>query len=295
MIMFRVLSEAESKNVTRWHAPDLGADASKVANTRQQANPRQPDSGDAEMHSLLGGLELKRDSSSNRSSAPRLQSISPIDVLASHMSGQTSQAQASQVSAAASAQMLQSSYDEGYGKGFAAGATALHQQTVQELKAVIMALGVADNRQNDNELEDELVALSVDIARLVIQKEMSIDQTIIQNIVSTGLEQLPGHSMSSTRVNLHPVDAGIVRDNMGADAEITIIEDPTLQRGACNIESGASIVKAGVDDWLVNISEQLGLNVKAETQRMEPVSQLDDKFPTKSRSDDLHDNDMRDN
>ncbi len=293
MTLFRVLSEAESKKVTRWQAPDLGTDTSKVAKTRQQANPRQSANDDIGMQSLLGGLELKRGAVPIPSVAPRLQTINPIDVLASHMSAQASragqQADASQVGAAASAQMVQSSYDEGYGKGFAAGSTALHQQAVQELTLVINALGSVNSRQDDSELEDELVKMAVDIARLVIQKEISIDQTIIHDIVRTGLEQLPGNPESSTCVNLHPADAIIVRDNMRPDAGVTIIEDISLERGACHIESGASIVKAGVNDWLLNISEQLGLNPKSATQSTAPVSLVDDALPGKSQDNDTRD------
>ncbi len=286
MTMFRVLSEEESRNVTRWQAPNLGADASKVARTRQQASPRQPDS-DAGMTSLLGGMELKRGTSSIPSSAPRLQSINQIDVLASHMAAQAApseqqKASANEVSAAASAQMLQSSYDEGYNKGYAEGNAALHQHCVRELRAVIKTLGNAEHQRDDNELEDELVALSLDIARLVIQKEIKADKTVIRDIIAKGLDQLPGSSTAVTRVKLHPLDATIAREYMIDDATVKFIDDPTLDRGACHIESGSSIVKAGVDDWLINIAEQLGLNAEPLTHATTSDSPADDGMLAKS-------------
>ena len=261
--MFRVLSEEESRRVTRWKAPDLGANADTVANTRQQAHPRQPEK-EANIRSLLGSLELKPNRHSASSSAPRLQTVGVVDVLASHSGSNRQEFESSSATVAsgteldASRHMLQSHYDDGYARGYAEGNAALHQHSVSELRTIISGLCEAGEHYERADIEQQLMGLSMDIARLVIRREISIDSRTMQDIVVAGLDQLPGTSAAIRRVHLHPLDANVVRMHMQEeDANVSIVDDPSLDRGACRIESGASVVNAGIEDWLHTLSEQL--------------------------------------
>lgn len=260
--MFRVLSEEESKRVTRWQAPDLGTDTGTVANTRQQAHPRQPEK-EASIRSLLGALDLKPGHQSASSAAPRLQPVNVVDVLASQPGGAAfTSAQSHEVSdsdedTVASAHMLQTSYDEGYARGYAEGNAALHQHSVNELRRIISGLSKANEQHQRADIEHQVVGLSLDIARLVILHEISVDERTIQDIVVAGLEQLPGTSQAVRQVHLHPLDANMVRRHLQEDDTISVLDDPTLDRGDCRIESGASVLNAGVEDWLHTVSEKL--------------------------------------
>lgn len=257
--MFRVLSDDESKKVTRWQAPELSSGTAVVANTRQQANPQQPDN-DAGIRSLLGSLDLKPGYLQAQGSAPRLQSGRPIDVLANGAIVQglnlnnSSADEVSQVSA----ELLQSSYDEGYSRGYAEGNAALYQHSVKELNSIISALTAANERTGDVDLEDELISLSLDIAKLVIRREINLAPEIMHGIVTAGLDQLAANSIAQ-RVYLHPLDANIVREQLTVDSVVRIIDEPSLSRGAVRIESGSSVVNAGIEDWLKIVSAQLGL------------------------------------
>ncbi|MFK7861381.1 MAG: FliH/SctL family protein [Granulosicoccus sp.] len=253
--MFRVLSDEESKKVTRWQAPELGSGTAVVANTRQRANPQQHDSN-ANVRSLLGSLDLKPGHSQTPSSAPRLQPISPVDVFANRTMMQAGGAEGG--IAPVSAELLQTSYDEGYSRGFAEGNSALHQHSIKELRTVIAALTEVSERAEDTDLENELVALSMDIARVVIRREISMAPEILHEIVIAGLEQIEGGS-AAQRAYLHPLDANIVREHLSADSVLRVLDDPSLERGACRIESGSSVVNAGIENWLEIVSAQLGL------------------------------------
>lgn len=255
--MFRVLSEEESKKVTRWQAPDLGSNGQAIANTRQQAQPRATQ-GDAEVQTLLGSLSLKPGALRSPAVAPRLQSFNQIDVLANHLAGRGSSNESADTSAA-SAQMLQDSYDEGYATGYAQGNLALQQHAIKELQDIVTSITQAASAPDEHELEQTLVALSLDIARLVIGRELSIDDKALLSIVQAGLEQLPGGASATPRVYLHPLDANIVRRHLDDDSTLSVQDDPLLPRSACRIESGASVVNAGVDDWLDTVASQLGL------------------------------------
>ena len=261
--MFRVLSEEESRSVTRWQAPDLGASAGTVANTPQQAHPRQPEK-EASVRSLLGSLALKPNAELATSAAPRLQTIGVVDVLASQASSNRHASESISATAVAgdeseaAAHMLQSRYEEGYARGYAEGNAALHQHSVCELRTIISGLCEAGDQYRQADIEQQLVGLSMDIARLVIRREISIDPQTMYDIVVAGLEQLPGTGAAISYVHLHPLDANVVRLHLQEEeAAFRIVDDPLLDRGACRIESGASVVYAGMEDWLQSLSEQL--------------------------------------
>ncbi|MFK8079298.1 MAG: FliH/SctL family protein [Granulosicoccus sp.] len=260
--MFRVLSEEESKKVIRWQAPELGSSTAVVANTRQEAKP-QPHKSDAGVRTLLGSRDLKAGHHQSPASVPRLQSISSGDVFANGAMLKAGSADNSTIQV--SAELLQTSYDEGYSRGFAEGNAALHQQSISELGKIINALEAASRCPEDTDLEQELVSLSMDIARIVIRREITLAPEVMHDIVVAGLELLASDS-TGQRVHLHPFDAAIVREQLSADSPLKVFDDPLLERGACHIESGSSAISAGIEDWLNNISTQLGVLTEASEQ-----------------------------
>lgn len=260
--LYRVLSDEESKSVTRWQAPELGKDAVSVASTRQQANPQIPDDK-ANVTALLGSRDQKIGQSKTfRSIADSVSAVNGFTGAEQHNSAAEGNSSAS--SQVVSSELLQASYDEGYRKGYADGSSALQQQSVTELRNIILALGNASSKPDESQLENELVAMVVDIARLVLREELHVTPEHIHNIVLAGLDQIPGYSPNQC-VMLHPLDANIVREKLSENTSVSILDDNSLNRGDCHIVSGASSIDAGVNDWLKVISRQLGF-----------VSSLDD-------------------
>lgn len=258
--MFRVLSEEESRKVTRWRAPEIDSNTAVIAKTRQESSPEQPHK-DSSVQALQGGLDLKPGHLRTASSASRSRSLNSADVPIFSSNLQRSAGdipKSSDLTAPVSAELLQSSYDEGFSRGFAQGKAALQNASVKELETIVLALTKASERAKNSDLEQELVAMVVDIARLVIRREVSLEPEIMHAVVTAGLEQVAASSASQC-VYLHPVDANIVREQLPADVVVRVLDDPSLARGGCRIESGSSEVSAGIEDWLSSVSLQLGL------------------------------------
>ncbi len=234
--MFRVLSEEESRKVVRWKAPEFPRGTLGAAKQGATVTP------------LLGSASLKRLAVSGPSAASlKLDLVAPGKVMSEDIPIAT-----------ASADMLQASYDEGYERGLADASRATQQQHVQELGDIVQALKNASQTAEDTELEHEIIGLSMDIAKLVIRQELSIEPALIAQLVKAGLQQLHAHKADTSCVFLHPDDAECVRQQVSLPTEFTLADDPALGRGSCRIESGSSIVRVGIDDWLQGVAAELG-------------------------------------
>ncbi|MFK7890293.1 MAG: FliH/SctL family protein [Granulosicoccus sp.] len=263
--MFRVLSADEAKKVVRWKAPDIGKSTVTVPNTghvsksealpaglpvtpvfRKQepaADPQGPASANA-MHATVAvddnvykpasGKGMMRDAKAHKlRNEVHLPNPTP--------------------------DMLQASYDDGYARGFAKGSASLHDTTTAELKSIVDSLGQAIKSYSHEPLENEVLAMSLKIAELLVQRELSTDQSAVRRFIQLGLQQLPGNSSNEKRVYLNPLQAALVRELFAQNEEVRIEDDPLLERGQCRIESGASVVNAGVEDWLLALAAQMGV------------------------------------
>jgi len=271
--MFRVLSDEEARKAVRWRAPELNKGSARVANTRQVVSSlRQPVNQDID--TLLSRASLNKTTPQKHTSAPELQASHPI--AASNLSAfnQSSEPAAQAASATAniplpnpSADMLQTSYDEGYNRGaqeghargFAEGNSALHQQTVTRLNGVIAALNQSNNLANDAALEQEVLQLSLEVARVILHREISVEPEALGTLIKHGLEQLPGSNDVMRSVRLHPLDAKVIRDLLNDTNNLEIVDDANLSPGDCVVESASSVVHAGIDNWLQSMASQLGI------------------------------------
>jgi len=257
--MFRVLSEDEAKQVTRWQAPELKGSV-PIANTRQVATPvrlGETMPGRAAPSALAGAGRSESPVSNLQSSGNEIQTTAtdlPGDATASAsatggmpMSGQ-------------SADMLQASYDEGYGNGYAEGNAQLHQQSVQQLQALVSALGKPALKVPDAELEQEVMALSLEISRLVLGRELQMDGDAMISLVRRGIEQLPNAGKADVAVHLHPLDATMLAEATQLPENVSIVEDINVKRSDCRIVSEASTVRGGLSDWLAIVGAELGMD-----------------------------------
>lgn len=217
--MFRVLSNEEARKVTRWHAPDIPVS-----------------DNDSPVRTVSASSDVTRKNPLASSTVTAGVDLSDVSVDA-----------------------VQASYDEGYAAGFAESNAARHDNAIKQLRKIVSELSASASCFSDRLLEMEIVGLSMDIARLVIKRELSTDPALIQDIVSAGLNQLPELNASVRFIYLHPLDAAVVRDVIEEQDGIQVLDDSKLEKGACRIESGASVLHAGIDDWLAVIGAQLGL------------------------------------
>ena len=88
------------------------------------------------------------------------------------------------------------------------------------------------------ETEREVVQLSLEIARRVLRRELTIDPEAILGLLRAGLDSVSLREVLEVRV--HTAHADIVRaalQRMGAPAAISVVGDPHLEPGAVCVET----------------------------------------------------------
>ena len=149
-------------------------------------------------------------------------------------------------------------YDEAHAAGREAGlasARAETQKANDQLKAqVVRMAGVFDKlskplEEMDAQVEQQLVNLSLMIARQLIRRELKIDPAQVIAIVRETVGLLPA-AARDVRVHLHPEDAAVVRERLatpGADRAWSIVEDPVMTRGGCRVTTDTAQIDARLE------------------------------------------------
>ena len=113
----------------------------------------------------------------------------------------------------------------------------------------------------DAEVERELLTLAMALARQIVRRELKTDPTQIIGIIREAIAALPV-ATRDVRVHLHPEDAGVVKQHLSPtenERAWTIIEDPVMARGGCQITTATSRIDARLETRLGSIlSELLG-------------------------------------
>jgi flagellar assembly protein FliH len=127
---------------------------------------------------------------------------------------------------------------------FEAGREAAQNASRQELQAhyerlsqSIQELAVCRLRYRQ-ETEREVVQLSLEIARRILRRELTIDPEAILGLLRAGLESVSLREVLEVRV--HTAHADIVRSalhRMGAPDAVSVVGDPHLVPGAVCVET----------------------------------------------------------
>ena len=167
--------------------------------------------------------------------------------------------------------LQQEAYREGYAIGLREGSAAGQDQVRQQVERLDQLFTdlARPLEQLDEEVQRELLALAVALARQLLRRELRQDPTQIIGIVREAIGQLPV-AARDVRVQLHPEDAAIVRAHL-APAEHerawTLVEDPMMMRGGCQVVTSASRVDARLESRLgAMLSEIMGGEREAESR-----------------------------
>lgn len=166
-------------------------------------------------------------------------------------------------SAAAKLRSIQTSaYDEGHANGYQAGYAAGMQQAQTEtnrLQTLMQNLQIALT-QLDEQLAQSLLDLSLEIAHKMVIEALHVKPEIILKVVSTAISGLP-HINQNAHLILHPMDAELVRKQMGEDLAHTgwkIFTDSKIEPGGCRVETAHSNVDATNPARWQRIVESIG-------------------------------------
>lgn len=247
MTMFRVLSEEEAAKAIKWKAPDFGSTASHIVQARDVVSP-------VTLNAIEPGADAPSlpvtPSASAPTSAPALQAAQSQENITPTVSDALS---------SPSVDMLQSSYDDGFAQGYAEGSKALRDTKIVELSNLVSSITQATPPPQEDSLENEIYGLSIDIARVLLQRELRTEPDALAQLVKAGLQQLPSNTGGPKQIYLHPLDAQMVKQELQELPDTSFLVDESLQRGQCRIQSESSTVNAGLENWLSSMAAELGV------------------------------------
>lgn len=157
----------------------------------------------------------------------------------------------------AAAEAIESARQEGYREGYEAGIAAADDATRDRVRAIA---AIADNVTVDKtelvrECEAEIVALVMDVARKVLDREVQTDRRIVAKMVERAMARVTGQMVLRIRVN--PDDYDLVRQHwaeaLGDESLAEVMADKRVKPGGCVIDTEGGAVDAQIDTQLNEI------------------------------------------
>lgn len=142
---------------------------------------------------------------------------------------------------------------QGRREGLEAGKKDINAR-VHEITSLMQTLA-KPLEQMDAQVEQELVQLSLAVARQLIRRELKADPGQVLAVVREAMAALP-IAARNVRLHMHPEDAALVRETLSlSDNERgwTIVEDPVLTRGGCKVSSDTSQIDASIERRLHSV------------------------------------------
>ena len=155
----------------------------------------------------------------------------------------------------------QQDIDEAYRKGLEEGQRhtgVSHDGQAEQLHEIMQALTRPVQRINDN-VEAELVELSLAVAKLILRREISEDPKHIAGLIREAVKQLPAATLN-VRIHLNPDDAVIVQSALATSEQSSrwsIEPDPAMKPGDCQIHTDTSFIDAGIDGLINRLAAEM--------------------------------------
>lgn len=161
-----------------------------------------------------------------------------------------------------------SAWDIGREQGYAAGMKQAEAESQKRIAALEQSLTQAKSllkvltqplEQLDQDVEEQLVALSMAIAKHIVRREVKLDPSQIIAVVRETVGLLPV-SQRDVRVHLHPLDAQLLRERLAephAESAWKLVEDPMMARGGCRVTTDTAQIDARLETRLAAAFAQL--------------------------------------
>jgi flagellar assembly protein FliH len=156
---------------------------------------------------------------------------------------------------------------ECYANGYRDAEQAMASAGVEERAAAMAALAEAiasvqlhSARWTAN-AEENITALSVAVARHIVEREVTVDPSIVRDLVQRALMQFPIDQQIIVR--LHPQDAAScssigTANDPAATHEVRVVADPHIVRGGCLVEGRERVIDGRVDTSLERAYRSIG-------------------------------------
>lgn len=153
-----------------------------------------------------------------------------------------------------------SGFKDGYSKGksLAQSENADEKHALETLAQKFSAAIIAKNV----EICDDVLNLSLAIAKSMIQSEIKINPDVIKAIIRQATKKFI--DATELKLSVHPDDAAVVRqylqDQLSA-MQWQLLESPEIDRGGCIVEAAHNAIDASNEVRWKTITESLGKNL----------------------------------
>lgn len=144
---------------------------------------------------------------------------------------------------------------EGYEAGYQAGVAAAHADVRRaaaaqsaQIQSLITGLS-AEISALDEQIASHVLELALTAAKRIAGEALKVRPELLLAVIRECLQQL-GHTHAPTRLVLNPADARFVREHLvelSASGTLAVIEDESVARGGCRLESAGGEVDATLD------------------------------------------------
>jgi flagellar assembly protein FliH len=161
---------------------------------------------------------------------------------------------------AAVEQQVRQAYESGLREGEAAARQSAESQVreaVEKLAATVVEVA-ATRGDAIRRAEADTVRLSIEIARRILHRELSLDTSALEALIRAALEKL--RSQEVYRVRVHPDQEQLVRaclQQIGRDPDIEVVSDASQPRGGAVFEISRGSLDASVETQLREIEHGL--------------------------------------
>lgn len=170
------------------------------------------------------------------------------------------------------AEGLQSGHTEGYNKGFDAGSKKAYQETLTSIEnerarlASIAEELLLPMQKQQQDLEQIVVDIAVNMAKKILQAEISTDPSLLFALVNRAINELPVGA-KNIHVSLNQQDAelmaGLAEETAGIK-EWPIHIDNSLTSGGCRVTSDESLIDFDVSTRLAKYFDEARESVEDE-------------------------------
>jgi len=139
-------------------------------------------------------------------------------------------------------------YTKGMQEGFAVGMTKAKELAAKEQQQFLLIASTFTQALEtvDQRIEEDILTLALNMAKLMLKQKINIDPTVILPVVRDAIHYLP-NVQKPARIIVHQEDARLLRDALGeelAEQGWQIQEDHNIERGGCLVETGENQIDA---------------------------------------------------
>jgi flagellar assembly protein FliH len=159
-------------------------------------------------------------------------------------------------------------YDEGFEKGYYEGMEKAKAEIEQKYSALLSAMqglagtALAEKHKIINNTEADIVDLSIEIAKKVVDRELTANKSIIINFVKEAIKKL--EDKEKIIIYAHPQDIELIKSHRDEFKELVdtidtlhILPDELLEPGECRLESMSEIIDTDINYQFGEIKKKL--------------------------------------